>query len=73
MTLESILLEGRGVFFFFINCLIIHTQPSIGNEYKKVEWVNVERVNRLYFFFLESRTNIKKKQFGGYGKLIYGY
>lgn len=57
-ALESILLEGRGL--FFISCLIIHTQPSVGNEYKKVEWITVERVDKLCSLFLESRTNIKQ-------------
>ena len=40
-AVESILLEGSGLFFIY--CLIIHTQPSVGNEYKKVEWITVEK------------------------------
>lgn len=38
---------------------------------KKLEWVNVERVNRLYFSFPRVKDKYKKKQFGGHEKLIW--
>lgn len=54
-VLKSILLEGRELFFIY--CLIIHTQLSVGDEYKKVNGSMLKELIN-YILFLELTTHV---------------